>query len=175
MGCSSDCCGSQVITNENTQRNNRYPAGITKNQFPTIESQMIKYVCKIYQTEEATATGFMCKISYQNQLLPVLITNNHVLNEEKIKIGQTIRFSFNDNQIEKTIKIDNSRKKYTNPMKDVTVVEIKEEEDKIDDFLDIDDKDNIRNEDEYKDKGIYILQYQLDHNCSFSQGIIIYR
>ena len=45
---------------------------------------MKKYVCKIYQTEEATATGFMFKIPYQNQLLPALKANNHVLNEEKI-------------------------------------------------------------------------------------------
>ena len=52
---------------------------------------MKKYVCKIYQTEK-TGTGFMCKIPYQNQLLPVLITNNHILNEEKIKIGKLFDF-----------------------------------------------------------------------------------
>ena len=127
MGCFSYSC-LEVKTDENyhrkefrfsqtqrqnTQRNNRYPPGnsVTIEENKIIISQMIKYVCKIYQTEEDTATGFMCKIPYQNQLLPVLITNNHVLNEEKIKIGQTIRFSFNEDQIEKTIKIDNSRKK----------------------------------------------------------------
>ena len=71
-------------------------------------------------------------------------------------------------KIEKTIKIDNSRKKYTNPMKDVTVVEIKEEEDKIDDFLDIDDKDNVK----YKNKNIYVIQFKLDCKCSYNTGKI---
>ena len=194
MGCSSDCCCSEEETNENyhpkvetdennqkkefissqsqrqnTQSNNRYDGNdVNIDQIEIITSQMKKYVCKIYQTEKATATGFMCKIPYQNQLLPVLITNNHILNEEKIKIGKTIQFSFNDKKIEKTIKIDNSRKKYTNPMKDVTVVEIKEEEDKIDDFLDIDDKDNVK----YKNKNIYVIQYKLDCKCSYNTGKI---
>ena len=154
---------------QNTQSNNRYDGNdVNIDQIEIITSQMKKYVCKIYQTEK-TGTGFMYKIPYQNQLLPVLITyNNHILNEEKIKIGKTIQFSFNDKKIEKTIKIDNSRKKYTNPMKDVTVVEIKEEEDEIYDFLDIDDKDNVK----YKNKNIYVIQFKLDCKCSYNAGKI---
>ena len=131
---------------------------------------------KYIKQKKILQTGFMCKIPYQNQLLPVLITNNHVLNEEKIKIGQTIRFSFNVDQIEKTIKIDNSRKKIYESNKRYNYYRNKEikKKDKIDDFLDIDDKDNIRSEDKYINERIYILKYQLDFNCSYSLGRITY-
>jgi len=174
MGCSSDCSCWTVETsgdNHNTGRyNNRYSTGksMTIDQNKIMMSQLEKCVCKIYQTEKNTGTGFMCKIPYQNKKLPILITNNHVLNEEKIKINQTIKISFYDDNTTKNIKIDNSRIKYTNPIKDITIIEIKKE-DEINDFLDIDD---TRTENEYKDESAYILQYKINCGGSFSIGNI---
>ena len=49
--------------------------------------QMKKCVCKIYINEERE-TDFFTKIPYQNQLLKVLITNNHILDENEIKSGE---------------------------------------------------------------------------------------
>ena len=72
--------------------------------------------------------------------MPVLITNNHILGENDIKNGKIIKLSIYDNNIKtnksnnevnneeiKIIKIDNSRKKYTNPDNkiDITIIEIK--------------------------------------------------
>ena len=50
-----------------------------------ILSQMENCICKIYQNERK-GTGFFCKIPFpdKNNLLNVLITNNHILNKEKI-------------------------------------------------------------------------------------------
>jgi len=44
-------------------------------------------------------TGFLCKISFPDskKLLPVLITNNHVLEEKHILINKEIKFSLKDN------------------------------------------------------------------------------
>ena len=71
--------------------------------------QLKKYICKIYYSNKNIGTGFMCKMLYLDKfkLLPVLITNNHVLNEEKIKVNQTINISFNDDEIKKILKLMN--------------------------------------------------------------------
>ena len=44
---------------------------------------MKKNVCHI-QSDESQGTGFFCKIPFpdMNNMLPVLITNNHIINEE---------------------------------------------------------------------------------------------
>ena len=62
------------------------------------------------------AAGFLYKIPFldKNKLLPTLITNNHVLNKEDLQVNKTIRITFGDNEIEKYIKIDETRKIYTN-------------------------------------------------------------
>ena len=64
------------------------PSPLSKEQTKQILSQLEKMVCKIYESNNIIATGFICKIPYpdQFQLLPVLITNNHVLNKEDIQI-----------------------------------------------------------------------------------------
>ena len=44
-----------------------------------ILNQMNNCVCRIYNNSEGT--GFFTKIPYNSKLLPVLITNNHVLDK----------------------------------------------------------------------------------------------
>ena len=44
--------------------------------------QLENCICQIYQKNGGKGTGFFCKILFQNKLLPVLITNNHLLKEE---------------------------------------------------------------------------------------------
>jgi len=86
------------------------------------------------------------KILFQNKLLPVLITNNHILKERDIKNNKIIELTLYNN-IEKksediSITIDNSRKRYTNSEIDITIIEIKPEEDKIKNYLEIDEEEN---------------------------------
>ena len=105
----------------------------------TILKQMKKCVCKIH-IGGIKGTGFFTKIPYKNDFLAVLITNNHVLGEEHIKDGKNISISLNNEETFKNIKIDLNRKRYTNEILDVTIIEIKENMDNISDFLILDNQ-----------------------------------
>ena len=129
--------------------------------------QMENCICKIYCDNGSTGTGFFCKIRFQNNLLPVLITNNHILNENDIENNKIIKLTIN-NKVKK-ILIDNSRKKFTNKTLDVTFIEIYSNKDEINEnnMMEIDEniiennKENI--ELEYRRKSIYILHYPKDN------------
>ena len=125
--------------------------------------QMENCICKIYSGKTKKGTGFFCKIPFKKDLLPVLMTNNHILNENDIENDKTIELSIN-NEV-KEIKIDNSRKKYTNSDNniDITIIEIKPNKDGIENYLKLDEDDIFRNEKsielDYRKKSIYILHY----------------
>ena len=130
-----------------------------------ILSQMKNCIVKIVKDNGEKGTGFFCKIPFpdENNLLNVLITNNHILRENDIKNGQTIKLIMYEKKrnIEKEIKIDNSRKKFTIKNEegiDITILEIKQK-DKINNFLEI---DNEILELDCKKKSIYILHYPKD-------------
>ena len=137
--------------------------------------QMENCICKIYMNNGGIGTGFLCKIPFNNNLLPVLITNNHVLNENDIDNNKIIKLMIN-NKVKK-IEIDNSRKKYTNPDKtiDITIIEIKPNKDGINNYLEIDEDDINKNKEnielEYQKKSIYIIHYP-NEKLSVSYGLI---
>ena len=129
----------------------------------TILSQLENCICQIYPKNGGKGTGFFCKIKFKNKLLPLLITNNHILKEEDIKNKKIINLTrYND--IEKknediSIEIDDSRIRYTNSEKDIdiTIIEIKPEEDKINNYLEIDEEELTENQ--YRKESLYILHY----------------
>jgi len=134
--------------------------------------QMENCICKIFQKNGNIGTGFFCKIPFNNDFLPVLITNNHILDDKYLNNNNIIELSINGKTKIK-ITIDDSRKKYTNPEKeiDITIIEIKPE-DRIKDYLEIDyDANNEILESEYRNKSIYILQYPKG-DLSVSYGVI---
>ena len=142
---------------------------ISTEKTKVIMNQLDTNVCKINKPNNENATGFFCKIPYSFSFLPVLITNNHVLNEEDIKVNRIIKFSLKNGQIEKQIIINESRITYTNKDLDVTIIEIIPKIDGINDFLEVDeaiDKFNLR--EKIKDV-IYILQYP-EGKSSYSYG-----
>ena len=106
----------------------------------TIINQMKNGICKIF-TKGGKGSGFFCRISDETKTnyLTVLFTNNHVLNEDDIRIGSTIKFSLNDDNIYKTIKIDERRIVFTDKEIDTTLIEIRPEEDGINFFFDLDE------------------------------------
>ena len=59
-----------------------------------ILSQMENCICKIVKDDGQKGTGFFSKIPFPDEknLLNVLITNNHVLNENDIKNDKIIKF-----------------------------------------------------------------------------------
>jgi len=135
-------------------------------------------VCKIIKDEKQFGTGFLCIIPFPDKLnqLPVLITCNHVLSKEDIKIGKEINLNFSDDYIKK-LYIDKSRKVYTNDKKyDLTIIEIKQDDGfKISKMLEIDNDINDLDDDEnlkkYENKSMYMIHYPNGNN-SLSFGTI---
>ena len=71
-----------------------------------------KATCKIIVNNEI-GTGFFCKIPFNNNknIIKVLFTNNHVLNEESLKIGKIIHILYKG--ASKTIEITKDRLVFT--------------------------------------------------------------
>ena len=140
-----------------------------------IQSQLKNKICKIIKENE-TGTGFFIKIPHPDQfhLLPVLITNNHILDDKDLSINNDINLTINDDKEKRCLKIDKSRKTFTHKKLDVTIIEIKPEEDKIKDFLDLDQDFNSEQYKEIykKEEELYILQYPNGKSSSFSLGIL---
>ena len=103
---------------------------------------MKKCICKIKSSNWGNGNGFLCKIPIcDNKSLKVLITNNHILEKEDILPEKTIIFSLNNSNINREIIIDNSRKIYSDSGYDITIIEIKENDNLNEDlFLEIDDQ-----------------------------------
>ena len=156
---------------------NRYPKVISYECTKKIIEQMEKFICKI-KIGETIGTAFFCEIPFpnKNNMLPVLISNNHTNNRD---------FLFNDgSELEKHIKEKkdiiklnlDKRMKYTNEKYDITIIELKET-DEIKNFLELDDiiiddiiNNNNKNK-EFIDKTIYIIQYP-ESELSVSYGLL---
>ena len=103
------------------------PQAISVEEMMILLDLIKNQVCKIKCKDGSHGTGFFCNISSGWNVLKVLMTNNHVLKEEDIQPGNTIKFSINNNYQEYNILIDNTRKVFTNKSCDVTIIEIKKE------------------------------------------------
>ena len=114
------------------------PNAIPAEELFNILSFFKSRVCKI---DYGKGTGFFCKITRGWEALRVLITNYHVLQEENITPGKLINFSINDDKSFYKISIDESRITYNDPNNDITIIQIKEE-DNLDEisFFDVDEK-----------------------------------
>ena len=105
---------------------------------------------------------------------PVLITNNHIINQNDIKNNVAIKFDLNNYKKLRTIELNNDRLKYTNEKLDITIIEIKENKDKLNnEYLELDDNiinyfESNENEepnylnDIYSNESIYIINYPKD-------------
>ena len=147
---------------------NYYPEIVSLESSERIIYQMKNNIVKIYLNNESKGTGFFCRIPYiNNKELKVLITNNYKIGLDMEKIVITLN---NDNEI-KEIELKN-RIKYTNKEYDITIIEIKEE-DNINNYLEIDE--NIMKKDKnmiYINNSIYILQYPRIQKLGVSYGIL---
>ena len=105
--------------------------------------QLNNNICKIKKPNNDNATGFFCKIPFGNSTLPVLITNNHVLNKDDLKINRIVTIILKkiekENEIEKKIVINGPRITFTDEKLDITIIEIISKVDGINDFLEVDD------------------------------------
>ena len=82
--------------------------------------------------------GFFCYIPFEGNLFPVLVTTNHVINEQYLNDNKEIKIAMNDGNIEYNIIMDETRKIYLNKDYDITIIEIKEKDGLKNNFLEID-------------------------------------
>ena len=69
-----------------------------------------------------------------------MITNNHVINEDDLKISKKVNFSLDNEEIHFEIEIGD-RKFYTNKEYDVTIIEIQNKDNlDLNSFLEIDEQ-----------------------------------
>ena len=156
-----------------------YPNVISYECTKKIIEQMEKYICKIKIGQEQ-GTGFFCKIPFpdKNHMLPVFITNNHVINEQTLNNkDEKILYMINKDSKYKEINKLGKRMTYTNKEYDVTIIEIIEDDD-IKEYLELDEKiideiisNNDDQNDKYIDETIYIIQYPKGE-LSVSYGLL---
>ena len=155
---------------------NGYPDIISYNSTKKIIEQMEKNICKI-TIGKKLGTGFFSKIPFLKKMLPVFITNNHIINEEILyKKNEKLSLIVEEENNPKKIELDENRMKYTNKEYDITIIEIKEK-DEINNFLELDDKimddiiNNVNKINKYINETVYIIQYP-NGKLSVSYGII---
>ena len=129
---------------------------------------MIDYICKI--SGKMVGTGFFCKIKYDNELIPVLMTNYHVLDDNYIKDHKQINIYINNNM--KIIKIYSDSLIYSSDVNkyDITIIKLNND-DEINNYLEIEEnifKDN--SEDIFKNESIYILHFPKGGEAHISYG-----
>ena len=115
---------------------------------------------------DINGTGFFLKIN--NKDIPFdkcLITNNHILNENYIRMYNKIKIIYKKET--KFISINENRKVFADEQLDYTIIEILDE-DNIEQFFEIAQNINSMN-----GKDIFILQYLNSNELLFSSGNII--
>ena len=153
-----------------------FPKSLSLVSNKIIKEQMKNSVIKI-RLNGGYGSGFLCNLLFtniQNQW-SVLITNNHVLNENDIKPNKDIEFSLNNDKSIYKIKIGKSRITYTRKKPiDITIIEIKPNDSLSTDlFLDIDNSIFQNNINEILvEKSIYLLHYPKGGKVEYSVGTI---
>ena len=152
-----------------------YPNIIPYECTKKVIQQMEKNICKI-KTDKDQGTGFFCKIPFpdMNNMLPVIITNYHIIDEKILEKGQ-LNIKIKEEKKSRIMNLNN-RIKFTNKDYDITIIELKDNDD-INNYLELDDNimnDILNNDDlneDYVDKTIYIIQYP-EGELSVSYGVL---
>ena len=132
--------------------------------------QMKTSICII--KGKLNGTGFFCNINIDNEDIPCLITNYHVLDDKYIKKNKKILISMNDKQINEEISINEKDIVYIsdNNEYDLIIIKLNKKEDYIN-FLELDENLLNRNSElGYKEESIYILHYPNSSKASVSYG-----
>lgn len=147
-----------------------HPKSLSFNSMTIILKQIENAVCRI-NNGKCQGTGFFCKIRSYDDSINVLMTNSHILDKNDILPGKKINIYLNKKIFE--IIIDEFRITYINPLYDVTIIEIKENDGiNSTSFLEIDDgifDDDFNNN--YKQKQVYLLHY-IKNDGQISHGLI---
>ena len=124
--------------------------------YKTDLKEMGKCICKINGNK--IGTGFFCRINYLDYSIPVLITNNHVIDENFMELKNQLKVYINDESYiiginKKNIIYSSERNKY-----DIIIIKLREGE--IKNFLQIDQNIfKFNSENLYLDEQIFILHF----------------
>ena len=130
-----------------------------------IKKEGEKFMCEILLN--INGTGFICQIPYNNNNINVLFTNNHIINEDSLKIGKTIKYNLYNQDINQ-IKITENRLIWTDKKLDYTAIQIFDEDGfNTNNIFKIDNS----NLDNYNDHEICILQFP-EKELELTTGII---
>ena len=152
---------------------NLYPKPVSIEATEKILNQMKNSICKVILENGREGTGFFCKIPNENKynLLPVLITSNHLINELELKRDKNkIKISINNNNEYKEIDL-NKRITFTSKEHNITIIEIIEK-DLVNINLEIDENIIDDKDISFDGKSIYLLHYNEDKNISVSYSIL---
>jgi hypothetical protein len=138
-----------------------------------ITKQMKRSICQIYGDQ--IGTGFFCKITFGGTIIPVLMTNYHIISDDFLKNNKSFKISINNGEKYDTINLNENSKIYSSirDKYDIMIIKLKDENNKYN-YLDLDDHlFDEDSEDIYKNKSIYILHYPNDDkvHVSFGYGI----
>ena len=166
------------------QYNTIIPEPVSLKITEKIVEQMKNSICRI--ENNCKGTGFFVKVPYKSVLLPILITTNHAINIDDILSNKNISLYLNNGKEIKELKLDDNRLRYTNEKFDLTIIEIKENEDKLNvKYLELDDEiinyfkqkkkesqDYFNNS--YLNESIYLLNNTKDKDIFVSYGKLLY-
>ena len=157
---------NDYIIDEKKLSGSHKPISLEQNE--KINSQLKNTICNIILKDGERGTGFFTKIKFPDKknLLQVLLTCNHVIDKSFLSKNDILQIQIN-NTIQ-TIDLKD-RIIYTNEEKDITIIQIKEKKDNIQNFLELDEENqDIR----ISGKTVYILQYLDKEGPSVSFGIL---
>ena len=149
-----------------------FPKPISKNCTKQILNQLDKSLYNINNQRGINTVGFFSFIKYKNKNIPVLITTYEIINEDYLANNNNINISTND----KTFSLDFGEIKYINKNFGLSVIEIKNDNNNILHFLEIDDILYQNDSEFYVDKEtIYIIhRINNDNNNYVTYGRINY-
>ena len=145
--------------------------------------QGVKEAIPIYETEykskencicsingNLNGTGFFCKIEFEGKLIPVLITNYHVVNDDFMNQNQKLTFYIKNDLHSIDIKYN---KIYSSIRDEYDMMIIRLKEGEVDNYLEIDDNIFDNSVDDYENESIYILHHPNAEGAkvSFGKGI----
>ena len=163
----------EIIKLKNNKNGNILLSPVSIEGTKIILHQMESCICNIYMESGTSITGFFMKIPYKSNNLPVLITSSAILEQKKTKDNNYIEFTLNDDKIYRKIDLNKKRKIYKNSKFKIVFIEIYPLEDKINNYLELDEK-NIKEQNNLNNnKSIFSLYYSNEKRISVSYGLLM--
>ena len=147
--------------------NTYYSRPILYENFQKINESIGNSICKIKLKNGSEGLGFFCKIPFldKNNLMPVLITKNLIISKEIIENKETLKIKVGNSEID--ISLINIIK-YSNERCELTIIEMKEPNEEIIHYFELDEKiiESIINEDDNNEIDFNEILYTIEYHAN---------